>query len=142
MLLDCVELQLLVREKEEAIAALRTEMYSEHSQTLELLQTEQREQLRAISDSLAQKTEELSTAQSELCHLRMATKEGERKLGSANRHISELQEDLARSKTELQTTKEQWKASKTDSSQLKVPVFIMFSNTTSKVYIVMVAMYL
>lgn len=116
----CKELQSMVRENEGVIAALRTEMDSKHSQELELLQTEQRDRMQAISDSLAHKTEELSTTQSELCHLRMTTNEADRRLVSANKHISELQEDLVRSKAELQTARDQWRASKTDSSQLKV----------------------
>lgn len=127
----CTDLQNTIWEKEEAIAALRVELDLHHSQELDQLQTNQRVQMKLMSDSLSQKAEELSVTQSELSHLRVVSNESERNLGSANGHIKDLQEELARSRAELQTTREKRETSKQTAAQLKVHMcYLTLTNTT------------
>ena len=118
-----VELTALMSEKQEAMAALRSELHLEHSQELEVLHMRLKEQEIVMSGSISSKTEELSGVQSELSHLRAASREKEKQLQTANGCIKDLQGKLTEKTADLQAVKEKWETSKLEISNMKVYMY-------------------
>ena len=118
-----VELKALMSEKQEAMAALRSELHLEHSRELEVLHMRLKEQEIVMSGSISSKTEELSGVQSELSHLRAASREKEKQLQTANGCIKDLQGKLTEKTADLQAVKEKWETSKLEISNMKVHMY-------------------